>query len=90
MGYIKRICDDIGCSNTYLADERNLRRGWGLCCSKSCAASKREKSRPDYDPVIVARNNKLRDAREKNKMSVETSWEKKIDRRKKVIADILK
>ena len=30
------------CGNVYIADKRNLKRGWGLCCSKSCAASKRE------------------------------------------------
>ena len=45
MGYIKRKCDN--CGEEYMADTRNLRRGWGLCCSKSCAASKREKSKPD-------------------------------------------
>ena len=32
-----------------MADNRNLKRGWGLCCSKKCAAKKREKSRPNYD-----------------------------------------
>lgn len=35
----------------------NLKRGWGKCCSKSCAASLREKSKPGYDPERVARNN---------------------------------
>jgi len=43
MGLIKRNCDN--CGNTYDADTRNLKRGWGLCCSKSCAATKREKKR---------------------------------------------
>lgn len=51
----KRPCDN--CRAYYFADPRNLKRGWGLCCSKSCAAQKREKSRPDYDPEIVERNN---------------------------------
>lgn len=37
---MKRECDY--CGNTYTPDERNLKRGWGLCCSKSCAAKKRE------------------------------------------------
>lgn len=34
-----------------------MKRGWGLCCSKSCAAHKREKSKPRYDPERVAHNN---------------------------------
>ena len=50
-----RSCDN--CGNEYKADPRNLKRGWGLCCSKSCAAHKREKSKPDYDPDRVAYNN---------------------------------
>jgi hypothetical protein len=52
---MKRNCDN--CKKEYEADERNLNRGWGLCCSKSCAASKREKSKPGYNPIRVARNN---------------------------------
>lgn len=55
MGYILRNCNN--CGKAYKADERNLKRGWGLCCSKSCAASLREKSRPDYDPERVRYNN---------------------------------
>lgn len=55
MGYIKRKCDN--CGKEYMADERNLKRGWGLCCSKKCAAKKREKSRPYYDPATVRYNN---------------------------------
>lgn len=55
MSKVKRNCDY--CKKEYFADSRNLKRGWGLCCSKSCAAHKREKSRPDYDPYTVKRNN---------------------------------
>lgn len=55
MSHTERNCDN--CGKSYMADNRNLRRGWGLCCSKSCAASKREKARPDYDPKVVAHNN---------------------------------
>lgn len=58
MGVTKRNCDN--CGKTYFADNRNLKRGWGLCCSKSCSASKREKSRPNYDPIRVAENNERR------------------------------
>jgi hypothetical protein len=55
MGYKKRNCDN--CGKEYMADERNLRRGWGLTCSKSCAAYKREKSKPTYNAERVKRNN---------------------------------
>lgn len=58
---MERKCDN--CSKTYIADMRNIKRGWGLCCSKSCAASKREKSRLDYNPITVARNNRIREGR---------------------------
>ena len=56
---MKRNCDY--CGREYEADKRNLKRGWGLCCSKSCAAHKREKSRPDYDPIKVMENNRIRE-----------------------------
>ena len=52
---MQRSCDN--CGKVYKADMRNVNRGWGLCCSKSCAASKREKSKPNYDPNRVAINN---------------------------------
>ena len=52
---MERNCDN--CGKEYEADPRNLKRGWGLCCSKSCAASKREKSKPGYNPATVAENN---------------------------------
>ena len=37
-----RKCDT--CGKEYIADTRDINRGWGLCCSKSCAAKKRESS----------------------------------------------
>lgn len=40
---MKRNCDN--CGREYEADDRNVKRGWGLCCSKSCAAQKRERER---------------------------------------------
>lgn len=52
---MERNCDQ--CGNRYKADPRNLKRGWGLCCSKSCAAKKREMSKPGYDPERVKKNN---------------------------------
>jgi len=54
-GTTKRQCDN--CQTEYQADNRNLARGWGKCCSKSCAASLREKSKPGYDPIRVKENN---------------------------------
>lgn len=56
---MKRKCDV--CNKEYEADDRNIKRGWGLCCSKSCAATKRERSRPDYDPHKVMLNNRKRE-----------------------------
>lgn len=52
---MKRKCDN--CGKEYEADNRNLNRGWGLCCSKSCAAKKRERSKPTYNADRVAFNN---------------------------------
>jgi len=49
------------CGKEYNADERNLKRGWGLCCSKSCAAKKREMGKPGYDPIRVSINNERRE-----------------------------
>lgn len=48
MAMIKRNCDN--CGKEYNADTRNLRRGWGRCCCKSCAAKLREKNKPGYNP----------------------------------------
>lgn len=56
---MKRKCDV--CKKEYNADERNIKRGWGLCCSKSCAAKKREKAKPGYNPARVKENNYKRD-----------------------------
>ena len=52
---MKRKCDF--CQKEYQADQRNIKRGWGLCCSKSCAASKRERAKPGYNIARVAMNN---------------------------------
>lgn len=58
MAYTKRNCDN--CSAEYKADNRNLKRGWGLCCGKKCAAEMREKSKPGYDIKKVIKNNAQR------------------------------
>lgn len=60
-GFTKRNCDNRYCGKEYMADDRNLKRGWGLCCSKKCAAKKREMSKPGYNPEKVERNNLKRE-----------------------------
>ena len=40
---MKRKCER--CGEEYDADSRNVKRGWGLCCSKSCAAKMREQKK---------------------------------------------
>lgn len=55
MGTVRRKCNN--CGKEYNADTRNLKRGWGLCCSKRCAAKLRERNKPGYDPARVAMNN---------------------------------
>ena len=40
---IYRGCDC--CGQSYIAKTENLRRGWGRCCSKSCAAKIRERNK---------------------------------------------
>jgi len=51
----KRNCD--WCSIGYLADNRNLKRGWGLCCSKSCASKKREKKTGHFKTLLQNKSN---------------------------------
>lgn len=51
----ERKCDN--CGKIYLAENKNLKRGWGLTCSKSCASQKREKSKFGYNPKKVEMNN---------------------------------
>ena len=52
---MKRNCDY--CNKEYSARKADIERGWGLCCSKSCAASKREEAKPGYNKDTVAMNN---------------------------------
>ena len=66
---MKRKCDC--CNKEYDADIRNVNRGMGLCCSKSCAAKKRERLKPTYDPKRVAMNNRIRKGKFTN-----SDWEK--------------
>lgn len=36
---VRRVCSAKGCGKVYEAKKSDIRRGWGLCCSKSCAAA---------------------------------------------------
>lgn len=65
MAYVTQNC--ANCGRPFQADTRNLARGWGKCCSKSCAASLRERSaaapkstatkpRLTYDELVTRAN----------------------------------
>lgn len=49
MALITKNCEF--CGRPFHADTRNIARGWGKCCSKSCAAYFREKT-GKADPTI--------------------------------------
>ncbi len=54
----ERRCDV--CGKVYDAEKRSLEKGWGLCCSKSCAAKKRElnkKLNPKVKPLEIVNAN---------------------------------
>lgn len=65
MAFITKNCEV--CGRPFHADTRNLMRGWGKCCSKSCAAILRErlgstdtddrrKPRLTYDELVARAN----------------------------------
>jgi hypothetical protein len=54
MATIKRNCEYCGVE--YDADTRNLKRGWGLTCSKSCAAKKRAQDKLVVKPAAKAKS----------------------------------
>lgn len=65
MALITKNCEV--CGRPFQADTRNLARGWGKCCSKSCAAILRErtavattddrrKPRLTYDELVARAN----------------------------------
>lgn len=58
---MKRNCNNPECKKEYEAKDADVKRGWGLCCSKSCAAKVREIKKPGYNPQRVAINNIRRD-----------------------------
>lgn len=52
--FIERECD--WCGSTYVADPWYMKRGWMLCCSKSCAAKKRRHKMNEKRLVAVDGN----------------------------------
>lgn len=40
-----RTCSASGCGRLYEAKKADLKRGWGMCCSKSCAAQYRSEKK---------------------------------------------
>ncbi len=40
---VKKINTCQNCNKEFTPDKRNINRGWGLCCSKSCATSYRNR-----------------------------------------------
>lgn len=66
MAYVTRICEH--CGRPFQADTRNIARGWGRCCSKSCAAALREreaseKPRLTFDELVAKANAKTEKAK---------------------------
>jgi len=55
---MKRSCDI--CDKQYQAKQADLKRGWGLCCSKRCAAVKRERSTGNLGIYSTLTENKRR------------------------------
>lgn len=47
-GTVQRKCDNRGCTVVYEARQADLKRGWGRCCSKSCAASHKFRGNPNH------------------------------------------
>lgn len=56
----KSLC--LHCNSVFVPDKRNLNRGWGLFCSKSCSAAHkmRVNRMSKADKMIEDREKKLR------------------------------
>lgn len=52
-GMVDRYCD--WCGNKFSARRADVKRGWGKTCSKSCAASLREKKTGNYQRYLQHR-----------------------------------
>ena len=56
----KRPC--LYCNILFTPDPRNIKRGWGRCCSKSCAAAMKYKykSMSEFERIREKRNDVLK------------------------------
>ena len=68
-GTVQRVCANLGCTVVYKARSADIKRGWGLCCSKSCAASHRLRSNPDHGYLTRG------DSDTRDKDAVEEGWD---------------
>lgn len=60
------IAMECHCGNQYFSKEADLKRGWGLSCSKHCAAVRRDFGRPaakrlDGQKIVKTKNKPLSD-----------------------------
>lgn len=53
---MKRNCDI--CEKQYNVKPSDLKRGWGLCCSKKCSAIKREHAKGNFGIKNILENNR--------------------------------
>lgn len=49
---VKKFCS--WCGQVHVVRQADLNRGWGKCCSKSCAASLREKKTGNYQRYLAS------------------------------------
>jgi hypothetical protein len=56
MTYVTRIC---ACGKEFQAKKADIARGWAKSCSKSCAATKREKKTGNYARFCAQRNHAI-------------------------------
>ena len=58
---LKELC--LNCHQPYQPDKRNVSRGWGLFCSKSCSVTWRnvyQHASSQSDRIIMERERKLK------------------------------
>ena len=53
---VERNCDI--CGKLYTPDPRNLKRGWGLCCSKVCSANNERRKNWGFVRAIIVMTTK--------------------------------
>lgn len=59
MAMINRIC--VACGGKFKARSADVKRGWGKCCSKSCAATLNNKKTGNYSRYLNGPSKKSSD-----------------------------